>query len=223
MFYSKSILGGILLLMAAGTSQASDLVVDTGPACTQNCLGGWPLNTSTAYAGQIDLLTKTTINAITPMIGGVFEHGTTGLRLSIYSDLASLPGSPLFQQTSLLLAPSSATWMGVNNLSWELASGKYWVVIDVTLDGDFDSVLTGDYWGASGYSSTPNPLALYASKGISGSWELAPPGELHFALRVYGNASVVPESSAPLMFSLGLFGLATLTRHRRRLIEGHRP
>lgn len=220
MFYSKSTLVGILLVIAASTSQASDLVVDTGPACTQNCVGGWPLNSSAAYAGQINLPTTTTINAITPMVGGVFEHGGAGLRLSIYSDLASLPGSLLFQQTSALPAPSSATWMGVNGLSWELASGKYWVVIDVSSGGEFDSVLMGDYWGP-GYSSTPNPLGLYASKGISGDWELASPGELHFALRVYGIASAVPESSAPILFSLGLFGLAA-TGRRRRLIEGLR-
>lgn len=214
MFNFKSTLGGVFLLIAAGVSQASSVVVDTGPACTQNCSGGWSLNADAAYAGQVNLLTRTTINAIYPMIGGVSESGTTGLRVSIYDDQADAPGSIVFQQVSSLPAPSSATWIGVSDLTWELESGKYWVVIDVTPGGDFDSVLTGDYWAESGYSSTPNPLALYASKWKSDVWQLAAAGELNFALRVYGEVSAVPESSVPLMFSVGLLGVIAATGRR---------
>lgn len=219
MLKSKCTLGGLALLIAVSATQASNLVVDTGPACTQNCTGGWSLNSDTAYAGQFILPMATTITAITPMIGGWAQPDTTGLRLSIYSDLASLPGTPIFQQVSSLSAPSSAVWMGVSDLSWELASGTYWAVVDVAPDGNFASVLTGDYWGGgSGYSSTPSPLALYASKSNSGSWQLASIDSLNFALRVYGEASLVPESSPQLMLSLGLLGVFTATRRRNAAV-----
>lgn len=223
MFILKSTLVGVFLLIAAGASQASSLVVDTGPACTQNCNGGWSLNAETAYAGQINLLAGTTINAIYPMIGGASESGTTGLRVSIYHDQANTPGSVVFQQVSALPAPSSATWMGISDLTWGLAPGKYWVVIDVTPGGDFDSVLTGDYWAESGFSSTPNPLGLYASKWKSDVWQLATAGELNFALRVYGEVSAVPESSVPLMFSFGLLGVMAATGKRKSAGADHQP
>jgi hypothetical protein len=220
MLRSKFTLWGLALLFAVSGSQASTLIVDTGPSCTQNCSGGWALDSDTAYAGQFILPIATTITALTPMIGGWAQPGTTGLRLSIYSDLASLPGTPIFQQISSLSAPSSAVWMGVSDISWELSSGTYWAVVDVAPNGNFTSVLTGDYWGGgSGYSSTPKPLALYASKSNSGSWQLAPTDSLNFALRVYGVTSAVPESSAQLMLSIGLLAIFTATRRRHTRIS----
>lgn len=135
-----------------------------------------------------------------------FLVNPTGVQVSLFSDIASAPGSSLgafnYFGPPAGMVFNSPTFTGNFNVT---ANTRYWIQIAVTGGGEFDN---NNVWYTSDVSET----------GLAG-WSVADSYRQFFdrtGRSIQMEISGVPEPSAVSLVALGIGGLVALSRVRRK-------
>lgn len=136
-------------LAAALSSVHAITIVDTGSPTSGSSIVTY-LNG--ALAAEFTVANDSQITDVQ----GFLNVGRPGnLTIAVYGDGGDIPGAELFS-TSISLSTVSGTsaWQGASGLTWNLASGTYWVGFQA--DPTLSFGMPTRVWGSGG--GAPNPL-----------------------------------------------------------------
>lgn len=204
---------GILITGQLDKTAEAVTIVDTGPGPggAAGSVGGFVLGNPGVNQFLAAEFSFTTGFAITDVQGWIdpFAGGTATAVL--YTDGGEVPGTELFSQT-FSATGSVVGWFGPSGLSWNLATGIYWVAFEVR---------SGDTLNAAMPFPSTSPLGNEAVQNDSTSGIYMDAGNLSIGVRICtGNEGcpatvpTVPEPSTLLLLASGLLGLAGLARRR---------
>ena len=205
---TKHFLAACALAIAASSQAAT--VVDTGTP-SGVAVGSDLFDSIDWYAAEVSFASAARIDAIYAHV----LNGSAGetFTLSLYADDgASAPGTLLYTTTATY---GSAGWNGVSGLSgWDVASGSYWVGLEVQWS---DTLGSSSVTGALLDLGAPSPLAHWASD-TTGGFGYDAIGTTSLGLRV--DATAVPEPASGLLMLAGLPLLAAAARRRSQRQPG---
>lgn len=118
------LLAALLLASTGPVAWAHGLVADTGAGPTAS-FPGLDLGPMTEVAGQFALSYRATVTAVHGWIGG--HRGQGELQVTLHRDDEGLPGRAIYAATRVIQRNGSPQWRGLQDLSWRLEPGVYWV------------------------------------------------------------------------------------------------
>ena len=192
----------MLILLVIPVSINATTIVDTGEGTGLSAtLSGDPVF-GQYFAGQITLNSRTELTDVEGWLSYGQDQDGNGFTVSIFEENGGFP-DPSGQIYSGVASVNvtdfstffTADWQGVNNVSWLLDPGIYWITLEVRSGQSLEAGLP---------NNAPNPLALYAHKNpTSPVWGRAGPGTVYeYGFRVSGN--VVPIPASIYLFGSGI-------------------
>lgn len=200
--YVKTALLAGLLFTSVQANAA--LIVDTG---TPNNTGGFDVNGAQSIAGQFHVNQASTIDAVYSYLS--FQDngfGPGSFNLSLYDQGQAAPVGDAVYTVSVSYSSSDAAWVGADHLNWAVASGDYWVGIEV-IDGQSNFVAPTDASHPLVHTAYTDGSFFGAYKGFDG---------MAFGLQVDA-VTAVPEPSTIGMLLAGLGLIAFMSFKRRQL------
>jgi hypothetical protein len=198
-FYKTA--SAIAFLISLNTNAA--VLIDTGsPPLTQNGAvavcnnGSWCVQ---SVALQVAFDQPVSIQSIEAWL---WVKNPGELTASLYSDSQGLPGS-FIESTALAVDSTERGWKAVNQLSWRLKPGNYWVAFSVESGQMFDGAL--DF-------PAPTKLPAAVNNTYFSNWTNVG-GGAGGGLRVYGDTlPAVPEPNSPALVIAGAAVLLMTSR-----------
>lgn len=194
------------IALASTAADAAPTVVDTGtPTSPVGYAGYYPLFTGQSLAGQFTLTQNVTIDQVQ---GWILALDPATLDVSIYTDSGALPGAALYTAsfTPTVLSPLAYQWSGPGSLAWNLTPGTYWVVFSSSSISGVDLMA----------NTAPSPIPG-AYRTSTGTW--SSDTNLGIGIRVFGDASAVPEPATWAMMLVGFAAIGwTMRRNRTRAL-----
>ena len=185
-------------------SQAATYIVDTGTPVSAS--PGYDLGDTydQALAAQFFLNSDYTLSGIEGYMSGVLNETGT---IAVYSDNGNTPGTEVFS-SAFVGSSNDAAWQGIDNISWLLTAGTYWVAFEER---------AGQSLSGGMLKSAPSPLGIEATKNTfspqQSGWVVG--NGLDFGVRIAADIPSVPIPAAVWLFGSGLIGLISLARRKR--------
>jgi len=193
-----------LLVCGFVSSVGAAIIVDTGPGPSH--IGGYYLDDQQYIGAEFSLMNDTKITDIYGWISPVSLDGSTGHtgHIGIYTDGGDVPSTELYSDQFTVEKTLVNDWYGLNNLTWLLDAGSYWVTFEVRPGDTLDAFMP--------FPSISPLINTAHFKEFNGQW--MPADDWDIGVRILGNP--VPEPSTFLLLGGGLAGLAFYARRRRK-------
>ncbi len=199
--FLKSAGVAILVVAAALSARADNVLVDTGPGTSV----GYLLGGEGYYPHSQDLAAQFILSqdvTVTSLEGWIRSYNADYVRISVSDNSnGNAPGSEIWGGDLLLAADPTDSWRGFTNVNLFLSAGTYWIAF-----------LGTPTLNAAMGTGVPNPTGIEAFARVDdGNWYRW--DGLDIGVRIKGNN--VPDSTS----MVGLLGLAfgAMVMVRRRL------
>jgi len=187
----------------------AEVIVDTGVSA--NLYSGYAIDKTNPVAAEFSVSGDYEITNIYGLMNSM-SMTSRNLNISLYKDDAlggEVPGTQIYSQNVEIDPYFPPHWQGLNNISWNVTAGTYWVSF-----GGAD-----DLFSAAMPLNPPNKLnyAFYAT--TYGGYDVNrwfPNDWYPICVKILGNPTSVLEPSTSLLLGLGLLGLAGLRRKLKR-------
>ena len=189
----------IATLALAANSAHATLAINTG--VPDNSGSQVLIDSSDWLAGQVTFAQNYQINSISAYLDELFPGSGSSFNIALYSNTASNQVGSLLNTVSANFTGTG--WNGASNLGWNIASGTYWIGLEVS--GDQGSNLVAAQY------ATLAPLALTASN--NGNLYKVDTTPYQFGLQVDVAPVSEPSDIALLLAGLGLVGVALKRRN----------
>ncbi len=201
----KKLLVGLvsgMIMMGMTLVSWADTIVDTGDPIESS--GLTLANTSSVTQSTAAQFTLSDDYILTDILGNITAFHDGNITLSIYNDNNNTVDNTIaLYQDTFSLDNQDDGWFGVEDESWALNAGTYWVAFEP--GSGFDGYMKSD---------VPNPLDFYAVGAAGGHYYTLQ--SYPFGIKINGDAGQqpVPEPATMLLFGTGLAGLAGLRRRQ---------